>query len=249
MNDIIFSDNFTFNDFSFSSHHYTDNRQGVNYNFLAYMAKGHAEIVSDRKSIKISEGDIFYIPKNLSYQSYWYGNDEIRFLSFGFLELNTDDFASFELQTVPCFKETVDKITAIPIKRSIDCKALSLFYDVMSDILPNLKKSESKEQAFIRLIKTCIRKNPHLSLAEIAKQCYISEPYLYSLFKKNTQTSPNEYRQKFLCEGAIEFLVTTDKKIEEISRIMGFSSSSYFRKVFKKHTGKTPGEIRKNRTF
>ena len=45
------------------------------------------------------------------------------------------------------------------------------------------------------------------------------------------------------------YVVFTDKKIEEISSMLNFSSSSYFRKILKQHTGKTPREIRKNRGF
>lgn len=249
MNNIIFSDNFIFNDFSFSNYHYTDNRKGVTYNFLAYMIKGHAEIVSDRKTIKINEGDVFYIPKNLSYQSYWHGNDKIRFLSFGFLELNTDEHSDFDLQVVPCNKDLIHKITTIPTKRNVDCKALSVFYDVMSEVIPYMKRTESKEKVITEQIKITIRKNPNLPFTEIARLCGISEPYLYSLFKKNTNITPNDYRQKVLCDKAVELLVTTDKKVEEISSALNFSSSSYFRKILKKHTEKTPRAIRKNRTF
>jgi len=49
-----------------------------------------------------------------------------------------------------------------------------------------------------------------------------------------------------LCKKSIDLLQTTDLPIEEISGMMGFSSSSYFRKVLKEHTGKTPHEIRKD---
>jgi len=79
--------------------------------------------------------------------------------------------------------------------------------------------------------------------------CMISEPYLYTLFKKVTHITPNDYKQKILCEMGIELLLTTDKKIEEITTILKFSSSSYFRKVLKKHTGLTPREIKKTKSF
>ncbi len=55
---------------------------------------------------------------------------------------------------------------------------------------------------------------------------------------------PNEYRQRRLCECGIELLISTDKNLEEIATLLDFSSGSYFRRVLKKHTGKTPREIR-----
>ena len=246
MNEIILNDNFVFNNYIFTHRHYTDNRKGSPRNYLAYMIKGQVKIVSDSKTMLINEGDVFYIPKNLSYQSYWYGEGEINFLSFGFLSLNTNENLKFELQVVPCEKQIIEKILAIPTQgKNVNCKTLSLFYDVMSAINPNLKyQSESKDEIIVEKIEHCIQKNPHCSIAEVASMCMISEPYLYTLFKKVTHITPNDYKQKILCEMGIELLLTTDKKIEEITTILKFSSSSYFRKVFFKHMGMTPREAR-----
>jgi len=47
--------------------------------YFASMEKGTARIVTKDKTISIKEGDIFYIPKSLGYQSYWYGNEEVAF--------------------------------------------------------------------------------------------------------------------------------------------------------------------------
>lgn len=251
MKDIISYDNFNFLNLKFTNRHYTDNRNGSPMNYLAYMIKGHAKIVSEDKTLHIREGDAFFIPKNLSYQSYWYGDDEIDFLSFGFLELNTKEYGKYELQIIPCNKKVEKKIINIPTKgNNADCKTLSIFYDVMSEIIPSLKCSfENNKEMIVNKIKNCIRKNPFSSLSDIADMCKISKPYLYALFKEYTHMTPNNFRQKILCDMGIELLLTTDKKIEEITDIINFSSSSYFRKVLKKHTGSTPREIRKNRIF
>lgn len=251
MNGIILNDNFHFLHLQFASFHYTDNRKGAPMNYLAHMVKGHAKIVSETKTIEIKEGDVFFIPKALPYQSYWYGNDEIRFLSFGFLELNTKENVKFDLQTIPYDRQIVDKIVCIPTDGSdVTCKTLSLFYDVMSEVMGYLKHpAENKEEITVNKIKQCICKNPDSPLSEIANMCTISQPYFYSLFKRVTHTTPNDYRQKVLCKMGIDLLVTTDKKIEEIADMLNFSSGSYFRKVLKKHTGCTPREIRKSRAF
>ena len=118
----------------------------------------------------------------------------------------------------------------------------------MSEVIPKLKyESESNGEFLVEEIKKCIRENLDCSMCEIAKKSGMSEPYMYSLFKKCADITPNDYKQKILCEKGIELLLTTNKKVEEISEIMGFSSSSYFRKVLMKHTGKTPREIKKGR--
>lgn len=251
MNKINLSENFNFIRIRMTTYHYTDNRKGSPKHFLARMLKGHARIVSEAGTIQIQQGDIFCIPKDLSYQSYWYGEDEIEFLSFGFLELNIWENVKFALQVVPSDDALIEKIMRIPlVGDKVDCRALSFFYDAMADAMPRLRISaENRELGIVERISGCIRENPFIPLSQVAEMCSISEPYLYALFRKITHTTPNDFRQKVLCELGVQLLLTTDKKVEEISRMINFSSASYFRKVLKKQTGYTPREIRKNRVF
>lgn len=242
--------NFVFLNIKFDKYHYTDNRVGVQLYYLAYMLKGKAKIKSADETIYVNEGDVFFIPKNLGYQSYWYGEDEIDFLSCGFTSLMTEDDLNCKLQLVSCDDDVKEEISNIFENDRLDCNSLIHFYTVMQKIIPALKpKNDSAESVITETVKSAIENNPHSLLSEIAKECAISESYLYSVFKHTTDTTPNDYKQKIICEKAIELLLTTNKTVEEISSLLNFSSSSYFRKVMKKQTGSTPHEIRKNRGF
>lgn len=248
MNELKLSKNFNFIKLDLRYFHYTDNRKGSPMNFLAYMIEGNARIVTDSVVLNVNKGDTFFIPKNLSYQSYWYGNDKIKFISLGYNTLNTDEDTKYDLQTVYCDNNTTDKIKNIPTNTNkTDCKTLSLFYSLMSDILPLMKPAaRSNAEFIIAKIKNQIQNNPYCSLGEIADKCKISEAYLYALFHKHEKTTPNEFKLKTICNKGVELLITTDKKIEEISNELNFSSSSYFRKTLKRYTGFTPREIRRN---
>ena len=68
---------------------------------------------------------------------------------------------------------------------------------------------------------------------------------LYHIFKTENNLTPNELIQKIRCDKAVVLLTTTNKSIQEISDILEFSSTSYFRKVLYRYTQKTPKEIRK----
>lgn len=239
-------ESFYFANYRFRVFRHNDARDGAAHNFLGYMQKGHAEIKTEDGVLKIREGDVFFFPKGLKYQSYWMG-EEIDFLSFAYERLNINSHAKYELQAFRPSDALVEKIKSIPIVYfKIDCDALARFYEVMAEVIPQLETApENRDEEKVESIKSCISKNPHLSIPEIAEACEVSEPHLYALFKKVSSATPNEYRQSVLCDRAVELLLTTDKTIERISDILGFSSSSYFRKILKKHTGKTPREIRK----
>ena len=130
MNNIFFSDNFAFRNFHFNNYKYTDSRQGSPMHYLAVLVHGTAKIVSRDNILKINEGDVFYIPKNLPYQSYWYGdkNGDIEFVSIGFYSLNTDEPMIFSLQAVDCPPMVKESLLAIPTDEPlISSHSLSLF--------------------------------------------------------------------------------------------------------------------------
>lgn len=252
MNEILTRDNFHFYDMTYTKfHHYKDNRNGTPFHFYIYMMKGYCNIVAESQTLHIDEGTLFYIPKNLKYQSYWYGNDEIHFLSFCFRDLFLTEKTKFDLQTIPCDKEIIERFIMVRQDGGeITCKNLSMFYGILADIMPIMKTVTLRnDKKIVEDVKKYILNNLTCNMSDVAKACNISEPYLYRVFKSVTKMTPNDFKQKVLCEKASELLTTTDKSIEEISTTLNFSSSSYFRKILKKHTGLTPRDIRKKSIF
>ena len=69
MNDISFSHSFMFRTIEFYKFHYTDNRVGSPSHYFAYMLCGNCKITTESSTVKINEGDIFYIPDKCSYHN------------------------------------------------------------------------------------------------------------------------------------------------------------------------------------
>jgi len=247
MNNIELSPCFIFLKLRFSKYHRTDNSAGAPHHYFAYMEKGNAKIVSKNKTIYINEGDIFYIPKNLSYFSYWYGNNEISFHSYGMGAMLACDANFLDLQVIKCPKELNRQLSCIPTSGAdLSAEVIGNFYSVIAKLLPYMEKNYySPGQKILLTAKKHLDAMPYCTNTQLASACNISIPYLYKIFRKYECASPNSYRQKVLCDKASEMLATTDLSIEEISRILKFSSSAYFRKIFKEHIGTTPSAYRK----
>lgn len=83
-----------------------------------------------------------------------------------------------------------------------------------------------------------------LSLEDIAERFKINKNYLCKIFKEETGMGLTDFIQTNKVNMAKEMLCYTDKSIVEIANYLNFCSQSYFQKVFKKITGKTPVEFR-----
>lgn len=84
-----------------------------------------------------------------------------------------------------------------------------------------------------------------LTITELADYAALNPQYMMRLFKKKTGSSILEYVTDCRMKKAQEFLRETDWNNELISEKLGYASSGYFIKLFKKSFGMTPREFRK----
>lgn len=245
MKDIILSNNFNFNFYILKKYKYSDNRKGSPYHFLAYLERGRSKIVSNDITINIKAGDFFYIPEGLPYQSYWYSEDEIRFLSLGFHFFPESGNKEFLLQKINMDEILKARIKKIPTEIKTDSFILGEFYSILASLIPLLEyKVHNSKKHILEKAEKYVLENTSCKVSDIAKHCLLSESGLYNIFKKESNLTPNELIQKIRCEKAVVMLTTTNKSVEEISDSLGFSSTSYFRKILKVYTDKTPRKIR-----
>ena len=87
-----------------------------------------------------------------------------------------------------------------------------------------------------------------ITAEEIAKELYLSRPYLSRKFIEETGESLTDFILKEKTEEAKRLLRYSDKTLTAISNYLGFSSQSHFSRVFKKYALCTPGEYREKYT-
>jgi AraC-like DNA-binding protein len=66
------------------------------------------------------------------------------------------------------------------------------------------------------------------------------------LFGDYTGKSPSRYKTDIKIEAAKKMLEGSATSVEQIATLLGFANSAYFCRTFKKETGLTPNEYRKN---
>lgn len=84
-----------------------------------------------------------------------------------------------------------------------------------------------------------------ISLKDIAKYVFLSPSYFAKAFKDETGKSPISYLIQVRLNRAKELLAETEQKVYEIAVSVGFSNQQRFNEIFKKYTGMTPLQYRK----
>lgn len=86
-----------------------------------------------------------------------------------------------------------------------------------------------------------------ISVEDMAKRMRMSISNFSTLFRKHFGISPHQYLVKLRIQHAEELLLHSNLKLDEIAENCGFTNAQHFSKMFKKHTGRTPGSLRKDK--
>ena len=122
----------------------------------------------------------------------------------------------------------------------------------LQQILPLLISLRQKTLAMdvTEIVQKClqyIRKHyrGHISLADAADSIGVSHSHLSRVFKDEMGMGFSDYVNEYRMDRARELLSISNMSISEIAMSVGYSNQQYFTKVFKQHTGSTPGQFRK----
>ncbi len=110
-------------------------------------------------------------------------------------------------------------------------------------IIDTSKKGYDKIHKIIDYISNNYTEN--ITLETLSHKFYINPSYLCRLFKEVTNLTIVEYLNQIRVKNAEFLLISSDKSIMEISQLLGFSSQTYFNRVFKSIMMLNPSEYRK----
>lgn len=136
----------------------------------------------------------------------------------------------------------------------INAKILELAYHIKKDKKYNTeikRYSLKKENASVRKAITYIKENyqKNITLSELGDITGYSPNHFQRLFIQTIGISPSKYLEKVRINQAKYLLIENEKSLSEIAYECGFSSQSYFSKVFKRHTLLSPYDFQSTQIF
>lgn len=111
----------------------------------------------------------------------------------------------------------------------------------------NIQSQDSKTQIRMQQMVQYIQKHfsEMITLEDLAASASISRSEAGRCFQKYYADTPMSYLIRYRLQQAQKLLLTSTLSVKEISCQCGFSDSSYFGKVFRKHMKQTPAEYRR----
>jgi AraC-like DNA-binding protein len=86
-----------------------------------------------------------------------------------------------------------------------------------------------------------------ISLKDVSAYVGLSDQHLIRSFRGELGITPIDYLRRYRIEQAKVLLKEGEKNITEIASAVGFSTSSYFARVFRREVGMSPSAYQKGK--
>lgn len=156
---------------------------------------------------------------------------------------------------------TINKNNALAFPLYLDAAVASLthvetieeinfqFIDLFKQLQKKLdEKRSTKHVELIKKMNDIIDReyaNQNLSLNSIADELAMSSIYISRLYKQHTMIAITDVIQDVRMQKSKDLLLGSSLSVAEIAERTGFTSDSYFYRLFKKYNGITPNDYRK----
>lgn len=140
--------------------------------------------------------------------------------------------------------ESLAAISGLGNMESVEDSLVSCLGEVSGILKENRRTFPEKK---INEIQAYLEKeyaSPDITVETMTSLFFISPSYLSKLFRQFMDKTFVEYLTGLRVSKACELLKTSDRKLFEISELVGYSDSRYFSSIFKKSTGMTPSQYR-----
>ncbi len=236
----------------------------IDYHIL-YIAAGtcHIKFECDKEFRPVMEGSIVlfrpgerqeYIfrsgSKSISYYIHFTGRDCKQILE----DLGIYEISVFNMGKSTAFESSFEKMALeYSLKKSGHeylCAAILLQLLTVISRKYELSKihiDKDSEKCINKALEIIYRSiSSDISVDDLAKECCLSSGHFSHLFKEIVGVPPHSYVIFLRMEKARDLLLNTRLSIREVGELVGCPDQNYFSRLFKKHTGMSPSDFRKN---
>lgn len=237
-------------------------RGRLDYQIL-YIASGKAHFFFNGKEEIVTAGNmVVYRPKE-EQRYYYYGTDHT--------EVYWLHFTGSNVKNTLRKYGIADHIRVIHTGTSLEYKRIFLqiiqelklckddYEDLLALYLNQLliqlhrilnSKPRSKNHILMEEMDSAVRffhknYNQSINIEDYAAEHHLSISWFIRNFKEYTGATPSQYILSLRISNAQTLLETTNYNVSEIAAIVGYDNPLYFSRIFKKQSGMSPSEFRK----
>lgn len=118
--------------------------------------------------------------------------------------------------------------------------------ELQGKVIKRLEEAKNSPKHVIEVVKQYIIENieKDLDLEMLAEKVYLTPGYLSDKFKQETGLGINKYIKQVRMNKAEELLSSTNMKVNNIGKMIGYKNDSYFIRIFREHFGVSPKKYR-----
>ena len=226
-----------------------------------YITDGVGYYEANGKTKKFSKGDLLIYPPNVRQHYFFNKEDQTKTFWCHFsgkysemLNITTStEPILISIKNVSSFESAFKRlVNAFYLREPFFEKTCEGYLTVLITLVAReLNFTESKASAINNKRLEQVLNEMHTNFSSAidinyyAKICNLSKTRFLHIFKERLGVSPYHYQIEIRIARAVELLESSDISISECARRVGFNDVSYFCRIFKKITGKTPSYFKK----
>lgn len=231
------------------------------YHFIHFVKEGKGLLEIEGKSIEVHQNQLFIVPANMTSTYTADAYEPWKYSWIGFTGIESTDFvqnlmhSSKQRYVIDCLDASFyeKRIHSIIKLDQNDMSAYFKINGIMYEIIGTLLSEHSVNNTTINDTSPAFQAMRYMDLhyyddiqiSDIANAVGIHPNYLSAMFKDEFAISPKKYLMKLKINKAKKLLSESDDLINTVGNSVGFSDGLSFSKFFKKETGNSPTNYRK----
>lgn len=225
---------------------------------IEYVYNGECVIQHDKKIFTVKEGDFFILHEHCFHHYYSNPHNPCKKIFFciehgtDFIKHLVNDYDLSGVLHIPGFNNPTyweECLDAIKRNDPNFPRLMQLnIHSILAEVADRVSYMENNQIFSVNALKDFLERNitKRVSIDDCCEFVGLEKSQLTTVFKQTFGTSPITYFIQLKIHAAKTMLEKTNTSISEIARTYAFYDPYHFSKTFKKYTGISPTEYRKN---